>query len=164
MKRFFAFLLITILLLGGCASQGQLIREPVRFYYPQSQFQYGNNPSILDWEERESSGHRGDLQYLIALYLMGPSSGELSSPLPVDTRLLSVEQEETNLMLTLSEVPLSMPDSVFSLACACLAKTCMGLTDTDRVTVISGSRSVTIGPDNLILTDSMETSKMEEPQ
>ena len=57
-----------------------------------------------------------------------------------------------------------MTDAAFSLACACLTKTCMELTQASSVTVISGTRMVTMGPDNLILTDSLDTAETEEPQ
>lgn len=164
MKRLFAFLVLACFLLGGCAQQGQQIKEPVTFYYLREQYRYGNDQSVLSWEEREASGHRGDLKYLMALYLMGPSSEELRSPLPAGTRILSAQQEADSVTLTLSEVPPSMTDAAFSLACACLTKTCMGLTQVGSVTVVSGSRSVTMGLDNLILTDNLETNKTEETQ
>lgn len=124
----------------------------------------GNNQSIMDWEERESSGHREDLRYLMAMYLMGPSSEELRSPLPLSTRILSAEQEGNAVTLTLSELPPSTTDTSYTLACACLAKTCMGLTDADSVTIISGTRSVTMGVSNLILTDSGKPAATEETQ
>lgn len=162
MKRFLCLAMITSLLLSGCFSQGQQIKEPVTFYYLRSQYQYGNSQSIMEREEREASGHRGDLRYLMMLYLMGPSNEELRSPLPLSTKILSAEQEGNTVTLTLSEVPSSMTDASFSLACACLTKTCMGLTGADSVTVISGTRSITMGADNLILTDSDEPAETEE--
>lgn len=164
MKRFLCLAMTAALLLSGCLWQGQQIKEPVTFYYLRSQYQYGNNQSIMDWEERESSGHREDLRYLIAMYLMGPSSEELRSPLPLSTRILSAEQEGNAVTLTLSELPSSTTDTSYTLACACLAKTCMGLTDADSVTIISGTRSVTMGVSNLILTDSGKPAATEETQ
>ncbi len=164
MKRFLCLALITALLLSGCFRQGQQIKEPVTFYYLRSQYLYGNSQSIMDREEREASGHREDLRYLMVQYLMGPSNEELRSPLPVSTRILSAEQVEGAVTLTLSEVPASMSDAAFSLACACLTKTCIGLTDAESVTIISGTRSITMGSDNLILSDSDEPAETEETQ
>lgn len=162
MKRLLCLIILAALLLFGCSGQGQHFKEPVTFYYLRSQFACGSSQSMLDGEERESSGHRGDLRYLMALYLMGPSGEELRSPLPLDTRILSVEQEASAVTLTLSEVPASMTDVSFSLACACLAKTCIGLTQVSSVTVVSGARTVTMRTDNLILTDSYDATQTEE--
>lgn len=164
MKRFFVFIILAAMLLGGCGSQGQQMKEPVTFYYLRDQYRYGNSQSIMDGEEREVSGHRGDLRYLMALYLLGPSSEELRCPLPLGTRILSAEQEDGRITLTLSEVPASMTDTTFSLACACLSRTCLSLTEADSVTVISGSRSITMDADNLVLTDNLQNSETEETQ
>ncbi len=162
MKRFLSAALLAAMLLGGCAGQGY--KEPVAFCYLRSQYQYGASQGILAWEEREASGHRKDLRYLMGQYLMGPSTEELRAPLPSGTRILSAQQEGTAVTLTLSEVPASMTESAFSLACACLTQTCMGLTNADSVTVVSGSRSVTMDAENLIFTDSPDTNKEEEQQ
>lgn len=164
MKRFFVFIILAAMLLGGCGSQGQQMKEPVTFYYLRDQYRYGNSQSIMDGEEREVSGHRGDLRYLMALYLLGPSSEELRCPLPLGTRILSAEQEDGRITLTLSEVPASMTDTTFSLACACLSRTCLSLTEADSVTVISGSRSITMDANNLVLTDNLQNSETEETQ
>lgn len=164
MKRFFVFIILAAMLLGGCGSQGQQMKEPVTFYYLRDQYRYGNSQSIMDGEEREVSGHHGDLRYLMALYLLGPSSEELRCPLPLGTRILSAEQEDGRITLTLSEVPASMTDTTFSLACACLSRTCLSLTEADSVTVISGSRSITMDANNLVLTDNLQNSETEETQ
>lgn len=164
MKRFFCLIAVVSMLLGGCFRQAPQSNELVTFYYLQSQYQYGDSQSILGQEERQVSGHREDLRYLITLYLMGPTEEGLRSPLPSGTRILSAEQEEGSVTITLSEVPASMTDLAFSLACACLTKTCIELTGTDSVTIVSGARSVTMGSENLILSDNEEPDKREEIQ
>lgn len=160
MKRFFCIAMTLLLLLAGCASQGY--RDPVTFYYPRSQYQYGGDQSVIAREDREASGHRWDLEYLMALYLMGPSEEELRSPLPRGTQMLRVERKGSAITLTLSEVPSSMTDAAFSLACACLTRTCMSLTKTDSVTVVSGNRSITMTTENLILVDSSLPTETED--
>lgn len=164
MKRLLSLLILSALLFSGCSGQSQHMKEPVTFYYLRSQFEYGSTQSIMGGEEWESSGHRNDLRYLMALYLIGPSSEELRSPLPLGTRILSAEQEGSSVTLTLSEMPAAMTDAAFSLACSCLTRTCMGLTQADSVSVVSGTRTVTMGADNLILTDSLDTIDTEEAQ
>lgn len=162
MKRFLSMAIAAALMLSGCMGQGQRIREPVTFYYLRSQYEYGSSKSIIGMEEREASGHRGDLRYLMALYLMGPSEEDLRSPLPSGTKMLSVEKADATVTLTLSELPAAMTDTAFSLACACLTKTCLGLTDAESVTIVSGSRNLTMTLDKLIFLDSTEPNETEE--
>lgn len=153
MKRILCLLLCACLLLGGCAaSQG--MREPVTFYYLRTDYRYGTADGVIAGESRESSGHSGDLTYLISMYLMGPSSEELVSPLPQGTTLLDIIQEENTVTLALSDVGKSVTELEYSLACACLAMTVMGISGGDSVTIQSGDRSVTITGDNLTIYDS----------
>ena len=86
MKRFFCLLLCLCLFLPGCS--GELMKNPVTFYYPRREYRYGAEDGVISSEQREASGHANDLRYLLSLYLIGPSSDELVSPLPWGTRLL----------------------------------------------------------------------------
>ena len=55
-----------------------------------------------------------------------------------------------------------LSDAEFSLACACLSMTCMELVNAEKVTIVSGSRSLTLSRDNLLLNDTItpeETAK-----
>lgn len=152
MKRRLAFALAALVLLctlSGCSRQAE---EPVRFYYlnKNSQTTMG---SLIASEEREASGHRGDLAYLLSFYLLGPVSEELSSPLPTSVLILGVSRSGQELHITLSDTSAFLTDYEFSLACACLSLTCMGLTEAEEVTITSGSRTLTMSPDNLTLSD-----------
>ena len=104
-------------------------------------------------EQREITGHGGDLHYLISLYLVGPLDDSLVSPFPKGTRLLETQQNGMELLLTLSDSAASLSDSAFSLACTCLALTCMSFTNAETVTVSSEERVMTITTDNLLLSD-----------
>lgn len=163
MKRFLSLILIFVLLLSGCSLYGERIKEPVTFYYVRSAYPYAAEESILGTEEREASGHRDDLSYLLALYLIGPSDEELVSPIPKGTRIYSAVQERDTVLLTLSDTDATLTDSRFSIACACLTMTCLGLTDAKNVTITSGERVVTMSTDTLMLYDiSTETQPTEE--
>lgn len=164
MKRFLSLLLLCAFLLSGCGFLGEKLKEPVTFYYLLDDYQYGIDGRIIGSEEREASGHRDDLSYLMALYLMGPSGEELTSPLPRGTRIFSAEVNEDTVFLVLSETEKTMTDSAFSLACACLSLTCLDLTEAARVSIQSGSRSVTMTRDSLILSDSSMLESTEESQ
>ena len=90
---------------------------------------------------------------MIALYLVGPLDDALALPFPKGTRLLSLEESDGNLVLTLSDNSKTLSDSAFSLACTCLALTCISITDVEEVTVVSGERTMAISQDNLVLSD-----------
>ena len=142
----------------GCRQQ---MKESVTFYYLNSAYQETMDSPIVG-EEREVAGHRDDLKYLLSFYLMGPISKDLASPLPRSTLLYTVSQEGTGLTIAITNTSALLSDSEFSLACACLSMTCMGLANVENVTIVSGSRSLTISRDNLLLNDTVtpeETAK-----
>ena len=103
-----------------------------------------------------------DLRYLLSLYLIGPSSDELVSPLPWGTRLLGVSRENGTVTLELTDTAQSVTDTEFTLACACLTMTTLSITGGDEVTITSGSRSVTMSRDSLTLIDDSTASTTEE--
>lgn len=163
MKRLTALCLVFSFLLSGCALFGERIKDPVTFYYVRAEYAYSSTESVLGSEEREASGHRHDLSYLMALYLIGPSDEALVSPLPRGTRFYSIEEKENSLLLHLSDTAGVLSDSDFTIACACLTMTCLELTKAEEVTIISGERTVTMSRDNLTLFDtSIETQPSED--
>lgn len=154
MKKMLCTALVIVLLVSLLPGCGQKIKEPVTFYYLITNYQE-NMVSPIAGEEREVAGYRDNLKYLLTFYLMGPISQELSSPLPRGTQLCSIGQDGANLTIEISDTASALNDSRFSLACACLSMTCMGLISAERVTIVSGSRSLTFGSDNLLLSDTI---------
>lgn len=155
MKRFVSLILLVSLLLSGCSVTGERIKEPVSFYYLQANYKYGTDGSVIASEEREASGHRNDLLYLMKLYCMGPSDEELVSPLPRGTLILSAEQTEDHVTIKLSDLGESLTDVAYSLAAACLSLTCFSLANAAKVTVTSGERTLTFTQESLQLFDSI---------
>lgn len=155
MKRSLCVLLCVLFLIGlcGCSTPLSSSGEPLSFYYRRADFQYHGTDNVIVPEQREISGHGGDLHYMISLYLVGPLDDSLVSPFPKGTRLLETQQNGMELLLTLSDSAASLSDSAFSLACTCLALTCMSFTNAETVTVSSGERVMTITTDNLLLSD-----------
>ena len=155
MKRLLCLILTAatlICLLPGCAER---VKEPVTFYYLRENPSRGLGPEIAG-EIREGSGHRDNLRYLLAFYLMGPADKELTSPLPRGTTLYQLEQTEDAVTIGISDTSEALSDSGFSLACACLSMTCMELLPVKEITVVSGSRNTTIRRDSLILKDTIQ--------
>ena len=159
MKRLTALLLLFALFLSGCGNE---LKEPVTFYYLSSNYEEDMS-SAIDSERREAAGHRDDLMYLMALYLMGPADEDLHAPLPGDTTVQAAEMHGTNVTITLSDVSDSMTDFQFTVACSCLTLTCLDITEATNVTIISGDRSITLDANDLLLSD-LVTANMEEPQ
>ena len=147
MKRVLIFLLIAMLLLSGCAG-----KQMVTFYYCHADYMHSNTQSIIAGESRDISSHSHDLNFLIPLYLMGPSEKDLVSAFPQDVKLLSVRMQEDALYIELSQIP-NFSEAEYALACACMAMTFMELTDAGSVSITSPGRSITISQDNLTLFD-----------
>lgn len=160
MKRCFGACLIICLLLSGC-TLGERLKEPANFFYLRCEYQYFSQNGVIASEERETSGHRNDLSYLMALYLMGPADEEMVSPLPKGTRILKAEQDAEGVILQLSDLDSVLSDTDFSLACACLSLTCFELTDSQSVTINSGERSVTMERGTLSLYDGSTAAQKE---
>lgn len=158
MKRIFCLILPICLLLCGC---GERIKEPVTFYYLRSAYQEDMSDVIAS-EEREAGGHREDLAYLLALYLMGPSEEGLESPLPKGTKIFTVSETDEGILLHISDTTETLTDLQYSLACACLSMTCLELTDAPQVTIASGERSVTMSHDTLTLYDGSTAAPTED--
>lgn len=163
MKRILCLTLVLSILFSGCGFFGERIREPATFHYLCRNYQEELCCVIVS-EEREAAGHTGDLAYLMALYQMGPSNEDLTSPLPSGTRISS-DVQNGQIFLELSDAALTLSDPEFSLACACLTLTCLDIMEAESVTVSCGSRNKTMTRDSLILHDTEEpTSPTEESQ
>lgn len=153
MKRMIAIVLLLCLCFSGCAVLGERIKEPVTVYYLQKEFDYGDLGSVMAPEIRETYGERRDLSYLMALYLVGPTSEEHRMPIPSGTKITSTVQENGNIVLELSDAAQSMSESELTLACACLSMTCFDFTQSQKVTVQIGERSISMTRSSLLLSD-----------
>ena len=164
MKRFFTALLMISLLLSGCGFFQERIMEPVTFHYLRSDYLYGKDSSVIVSEEREASGHRDDLSYLLALYLMGPVQKDSISPLPPGTRILKPEQHGNTVTLELTNPSYTFQDTELTLACVCLTLTSLDITDAQEVVITYQDRTVSMTRESLTMMDSVETFASEETQ
>ena len=87
------------------------------------------------------------------MYLMGPLDKALEPAFPIGTRLMSWEETPEAIRLVLSQEGEELPEIQFTLACACIAKTCMELRGVNQVSVERGSQSMTIEQSELLLLD-----------
>lgn len=161
MKRVLCVILCACFLFSGCGFFGERIREPVTFYYICEKYQ-DELCCVIVSEQREASGHSGDLSYLLALYSMGPTSDGMVSPLPPGTQI-SPTIEENHIELELITYGNSMSEIEFSLACACLTLTSLEISGAEEVTVYCGDRIRTMNRSALTLQDAIaETTSTEE--
>lgn len=161
MKHIFPLILAVCLLFSGC--QVKTANETAEFYYVQAAYQTDlGNPIAAEW--KEITGHSGDLAYLVQLYLVGPSQDTLVSPFPRSCQFLSASKTDYGIQIKLSDTELTMTDAAFTLGCACLTLTFLGIAQVQAVTVISGNRKVTMDRSTLTLYDSGVPAATEETQ
>ena len=159
MKRLFCLFFAALLLMqSGCSSA---VMDPVSFYYCRDaeHYQYFSPDGVIAPEERDLTGHRGDLRYLVGLYLAGPMEEGMVCPFPAHTQLLSARKIVNSVRIELSDLSESMTDAQFSLAGTCLSMTCMSFVSCGEVIVSSGDRSITITPENILLFDNHTTEE-----
>lgn len=150
--RILTVLLLLFCLLGGCSLSGASGSE-VSFYYSRKDFSYGSQDAVVVAEQRDISGHEGDMKYILSLYLMGPLDEELTGIFPVTARIVGVKQDGTTLRIHLTPIAKALSEVEFSLACSCMTMTCMELTDCSQVCIICGDKTVTLSSADLLLFD-----------
>ena len=169
------FRLILVLLLTGCLigchySESGDILEPVEFYYPRNSasFVYGAADGVITAEIREASGHVGDLNYLISMYLRGPQDTALRSPFPAGCKLEGIRTEESTLHVFLSSEFATLEGTDLTLACAALARTCLSMTQYQYICIDAVSEdqtvSVILDDASLLLADYSVFTPATEPQ
>ena len=138
MRRFVCIILTLLMLLSGCSTALNNIKEPVEFYYlrdcnkPDDYKVYFSEGPFAS-EIREASGHRNDLYYLLSIYLRGPLDSGLISPFPAGCKVVKAHQDGRKLAVSLNTAFAELEDMDLTVACVCLAKTCMELANVDSV-------------------------------
>ena len=163
MKRVICLILVACLAFSGCSMLGERTKEPVTFYYVRENYKK-DMEQVLASEVREATGHRDDLPYLLALYSMGPSSEDLISPFPRNTRITPTARTNNSMELSLSDNVLTLSEAEFTLASACIAMTCMEMTAVEKVIVVCENRRISIDKDNVMLYSDMLQNPREETQ
>ena len=152
MKKYIAIGLLAALLLSlaGC---GGSLKEPVSFYYLRhpDHITYGTEDGLVASEQREASGHIGDLNYLLTLYLVGPLDEGLVSPIPEGVTLENLVLHQKDLIVVLNERFSELSGLELTTACVCISATCFSLADVEEVTIISPETEFSEGV-NLTLT------------
>ncbi len=170
MKKHIALFLTTLLLLapmlGGCSDAQSSYRMPLSFYYPCERLDFSQGGSYIGAEVREGDETGGELSEILALYLLGPLDTErFFSPFPAQTRLEHYVLEESVLEITLSAEFSACTDSDLTVACACLAKTCLSLTQAQTVRIrcegaqLADADYVELDEQSILLVDDVVASR-----
>lgn len=164
-------LILWILTLFGCGFRSGDVKEPVEFYYPwadlETQLKQDPASTVIGSESREASGHTGDLDYLLSMYLRGPLDSQLSSPFPAGCKIVEIRPDGQTLRITLNSAFAQLEDLDLTLACACLARTCFGMTNAAQVRIEAAapddnsSVSITISRTDLLLEDDSTPTQEE---
>ena len=164
MKRTILTLLALCLTLGcaGCKVFSGGEQENVVFYYEQTDYRYGEPDAVVCGEERDITGHRGDMQYLLSLYMMGPVSDTLRSPFPAGLQVLDVTVRMDLIRITVSDELNALTDSRRSLALACLAMTGLELSGQDSIVIVCGDEHVVLDRTMFTLVDNATNTLTEE--
>lgn len=148
MKRCICILLILFIFLCGCGKEDEVV-----FYYRQADDLSDTGNSLLSSEVRTVTGYTENLPFLVSLYLSGPMDQDLVLPFPEGTKVISITSDTPDITIQLHELPGTLSDSEYALASVCLGMTVLELTEAETVTVICGSRSVTVDPSLLVFSD-----------
>ncbi len=167
MKRLLIFLLCLILPLCGCAANQPRLDDPITFYYPRTEYVFGQPDSVIASECREGAGKTASLSALLNYYLQGPASSDLQNPFPTGTKIIEIRQDSTVLQLVMNDRFSQLSGMELTVACACLAKTGLSLSDCQTVQIIlddpdsDTQRIITMDNQSLLLMDDIITTPTE---
>lgn len=172
MKKVICLFVVFILLLYplGCSKDDSAIT--LHFYYPRQN--YGYDPLEGRFFQQSAQDEiRNDIAYhsarqVIGVYLKGPLDSSLVNPFPKETDLVTLSIEGNTLYVTLSDHFAELTGIPMIMACSCLAKTAMAITNAENVCIkcetalLDGVESVTINTESIIFDDSVGTNTTQE--
>ena len=159
MKKYIIWILCISLLfpLLGCQKQPDLAKL-VTFYYQALNNSYEAESAAIQSETREGKDLT-DLQQIFTSYLQGPASDALTSPFPAGLRLISYEWHLNNLYLTFSDQLGDLNGLDLTIACCCIALTCLEVTEANKVCIsaehalLGGEKTIILSPEEILLLD-----------
>lgn len=139
MKRLMILLMILSLSLSaaGCAQPKE---NTCSFYYLRTEetIRHGYTDGLIAPVTRVLSTPDAQLDYLLQLYLDGPTEENFLSPIPKGTYLLKTLWDGETLILVLSREFSTLDNISLTLAGMCLCATCEGLTGAEHIQIRSG--------------------------
>lgn len=152
---------VILLLCTLCGCAGQFSQTtPIYFYYLRSDISYTGTTGVISSDLRDDLDPSAPLLQILEQYLSGPDGDDLLSPFPEDIEIVSAVQKDNLLLLEFNDRLSSLSGMDLTLACACITKTCLGLTDATSVSIrskgaaLDGAAQITMTADSLLLLDS----------
>ena len=137
MKRMLLCLLAvaTLFVWTGCTRQNTQEDERVVFYYQRAQIAYGSTEGVIAAEHREPQENWTELTGALNAYVDGPRTTELANVFPenCDVLVFTVSRNVAEVHMSRSFAQLQGMD--LTLACVCMTKTVMALTDVKTVRI-----------------------------
>lgn len=163
MKKTLCILLSITLLVTMFGCQIDDNNNAHTFYYPRSDYGYDAlegkfHKSAIKGESREVISSQSLLE-TINVYLSGPITQDLTNPYPKQMSLETVSIVGRTLYITVSDHLSELTGIQIMIACACLGKTSMELTNTNCVVIscekalLDGKKSITLYSDQVIIED-----------
>lgn len=158
-KKLICLLFSLSLILSLCACSESKPKDPGHFYYRWVQTDYVGSEGIIAPEVRELAGIKTNLNQLLTLYFQGPESDTLEMPFPRDTKAVNWSFSGQVLCIELNETFASLSGIELSVACGCITKTFLELTDAAAVQIsvqdrlLGGEHSITMARDTMLLVD-----------
>ena len=121
----------------GCGKQEE-IKSPVDFYYCTDPVSYNSTTGVISAEIRDKSEYI-DLQSLLNLYVEGPLTSGFRSPFPSDVQVLNVGFQASTAIVCMNDAFAALSGHNLTLACVCISKTVMNLTDCSTVQIQASS-------------------------
>ena len=161
MKRCVHLVLAVLLLVlcCGCKKQTNDIQLPTNFYYRSNPVNYNHSNGVIAAETREGSGYDQNLEGLIELYLQGPLDVAYLSPFPANVHVEELVSNDSVLQITLSSNFSNLSGHSLTIACACLSKTVIDLTQCDTVQIsafesdLAGNKFIEMKSDSFLFLD-----------
>lgn len=159
MKRLYLIILCVCFLLTGCAggTNNGVAASELTFYYMVDWSEGTLGDSAVDSEQRTMEIYT--LQQLVEAYLSGPISEHLTSPFPAGTRLISVDDGENGMELTMSGEFFTLQGVDLTIATCCLVRTVCDYVQIDQITLVDEMDRIRLElrPDDFLLKNSFES-------
>ena len=165
-KKILSCILIFLMISSSIGCQQNKNNTNYSFYYPRSDYGYNSlegkfYSSFIEPEVREDiSGQT--VAEIINIYLTGPAESTLANPFPEKMSLESVVIEDQTLIITVSNQLSELTGIHLMIACACIAKTGMDLTNTSTVQIscktalLDGKKFIILRNNTILFDDSSD--------
>lgn len=150
-----------LLLCTLCGCSGPFLKsDATEFYYLRGEISYAGSTGVIASETQDIPDTNEPIIQILKDYLAGPDDNDLISPFPEGIEIINVTLAEGSLLLEFNDRLSELSGMDLTLACACITKTCLGLTDATSVTIraegaaLDGAAQITMTADSLVLLDS----------